>query len=262
MQSNLHITVSSAVAAAVVWMSEYPSRLTPIILPLMASIKREQVLFIFMNISLMHMCMFVFGDFLQKSKYRDKYSIWHIYPILQEEILQMKSAEALAELMYQSVERRPCPNDKLIKNICGLTCMDPSETPQAEFIRSMDSIDDQGFMFFGNPGGKQRSKAQALAGEDRSKVEGFINRRGSELSLRFLCAKFGVLLFDKLPKLWDCLTEVLKPSFAESLAASEKEVALVIESVSNPQTLINNIQVCFFFLEKQFWVISSMLILI
>lgn len=201
-QSNLHVTVSSAVAAAVVWMAEFPSRLTPIILPLMASIKREQ-----------------------------------------EEILQMKSAEALAELMYHSVERRPCPNDKLIKNICGLTCMDPSETPQAEFIRSMDSIDDQGLMSFGTPGSKQRSKAHVLAGEDRSKFEGFISRRGSELSLKFLCDKFGVSLFDKLPKLWDCLTEVLKPSSAESLAASEKEAALVIETVSNPQTLINNIQV-------------------
>ncbi|XP_028801250.1 TATA-binding protein-associated factor BTAF1 isoform X1 [Neltuma alba] len=201
-QSNLHVTVSSAVAAAVVWMSEFPSRLTPIILPLMASIKREQ-----------------------------------------EEILQMKAAEALAELMYHSVDRKPCPNDKLIKNICGLTCMDPAETPQAEFIRSMDSIDDQGLMSFGTPGVKQRSKAHMLAGEDRSKVEGFISRRGSELALRFLCEKFGVSLFDKLPKLWDCLTEVIKPSSAESLAASEKEVTLAIESVSNPQTLINNIQV-------------------
>lgn len=44
LQSNLHVTVTSAVAAAVVWMSEFPTRLTPIILPLMASIKREQVL--------------------------------------------------------------------------------------------------------------------------------------------------------------------------------------------------------------------------
>lgn len=42
-QSNLHISVSAMVAAAVVWMSELPGRLNPIILPLMASIKREQV---------------------------------------------------------------------------------------------------------------------------------------------------------------------------------------------------------------------------
>ncbi|RXH83790.1 hypothetical protein DVH24_009225 [Malus domestica] len=42
LQSNLHVTVSSLVAASVVWMSELPERLNPIILPLMASIKREQ----------------------------------------------------------------------------------------------------------------------------------------------------------------------------------------------------------------------------
>lgn len=43
MQNNLHITVSALIAAAVVWMSELPAKLNPIILPLMAAIKREQV---------------------------------------------------------------------------------------------------------------------------------------------------------------------------------------------------------------------------
>lgn len=43
LQSNLHVSVSSLVAAAVVWMSELPTRLNPVILPLMASIRREQV---------------------------------------------------------------------------------------------------------------------------------------------------------------------------------------------------------------------------
>ena len=42
-QSNLHVSVSALVAAAVVWMSELPAKLNPIILPLMASVKREQV---------------------------------------------------------------------------------------------------------------------------------------------------------------------------------------------------------------------------
>ncbi|XP_027906160.1 TATA-binding protein-associated factor BTAF1 isoform X1 [Vigna unguiculata] len=197
-QSNLHVTVTSAVAAAIVWMSEFPTRLTPIILPLMASIRREQ-----------------------------------------EEILQMKSAEALAELMYHCVARKPCPNDKLIKNICSLTCMDPSETPQAKSLCTIESIDDQGLLSFRTPVSKQKSKVHVLAGEDRSKVEGFLSRRGSELSLRLLCEKFGASLFDKLPKLWDCLTEVLKP--IED--TEEKQVTVSIESVSDPQTLINNIQV-------------------
>lgn len=37
------MTVSSLAAAAIVWMSELPAKLNPVILPLMASIKREQV---------------------------------------------------------------------------------------------------------------------------------------------------------------------------------------------------------------------------
>ena len=43
LQNNLHVTVSSLVASAVVWMSGLPSKLNPVILPLMAAIKREQV---------------------------------------------------------------------------------------------------------------------------------------------------------------------------------------------------------------------------
>lgn len=45
LQSNLHVTVCALVAAAVVHMSDLPAKLNPIILPLMASIKREQVQF-------------------------------------------------------------------------------------------------------------------------------------------------------------------------------------------------------------------------
>ncbi|TYH92599.1 hypothetical protein ES332_A13G193200v1 [Gossypium tomentosum] len=198
-QSNLHVTVTSLVAAAVVWMSELPARLNPIILPLMASIKREQ-----------------------------------------EEILQQKAAEALAELIYHCIARKPSPNDKLIKNICSLTCSDPSETPQAAVINSMEIIDDQDFLSFGTSTGKPKSKVHMLAGaEDRSKVEGFISRRGSELALRHLCEKFGPTLFEKLPKVWDCITEVLLPSSP----SEDHQIVQAVESVKDPQILINNIQV-------------------
>lgn len=197
-QNNLHITVTSLIAAAVVWMSEFPSRLNPIILPLMASIKREQ-----------------------------------------EQILQQKAAEALAELIAYCVDRKPSPNDKLIKNICSLTCMDPSETPQASIIRSIDIVDDLDFLSSRSNAGKQKSKAVLAGGEDRSKVEGFITRRGAELALKHLSVKFGGSLFDKLPKLWECLTEVLVPVTPED----QQNFDLKMESVSDPQVLINNIQV-------------------
>ncbi|KAJ0247023.1 TATA-binding protein-associated factor BTAF1 [Hirschfeldia incana] len=197
-QNNLHITVTSLIAAAVVWMSEFPSRLNPIILPLMASIKREQ-----------------------------------------EQILQQKAAEALAELIAYCVDRKPSPNDKLIKNICSLTCMDPSETPQASIIRSIDIVDDLDLLSSRSNAGKQKAKVVLAGGEDRSKVEGFITRRGAELALKHLSVKFGGSLFDKLPKLWECLTEVLVSVTPEV----PQNFDLKMESVSDPQVLINNIQV-------------------
>ncbi|OVA11083.1 SNF2-related [Macleaya cordata] len=203
-QSNLHVTVSSLLAAAAVWMSDLPAKLNPIILPLMASIRREQ-----------------------------------------EEILQQKAAEALAELISHCITRRPGPNDKLIKNLCSLTCMDPCETPQAAAMNSMEIIEDQDLLAFGRSAGNQKTKVHLLAGgEDRSRLEGFISRRGSELALKHLCEMFGPTLFDKLPKLWDCLTEVLKPESTEGLMPREdRQVTPTIDSVKDLQILINNIQV-------------------
>ncbi|XP_052171300.1 TATA-binding protein-associated factor BTAF1 [Diospyros lotus] len=203
-QSNLHITVSSLVAGAVVWMSELPAKLNPVILPLMASIKKEQ-----------------------------------------EEILQNKAAEALAELISHCIARKPSPNDKLIKNLCSLLCMDPRETPQAAVLSSVEIIEDHNLLSFGSGTSKQKSKVHMLpSGEDRSRVEGFISRRGSELALKHLCEKFGASLFDMLPKLWDCLTEVLKPGNIKGLTLEdEKHITLAIESIEDPQILINNIQV-------------------
>ncbi|KAL8521551.1 hypothetical protein ACS0TY_011900 [Phlomoides rotata] len=203
-QNNLHVTVSALLAAAVVWMSELPAKLNPVILPLMSSIKREQ-----------------------------------------EEILQNKAAESLAELIYHCIERKPGPNDKLIKNLCTLACMDPRETPQAGALNSVEIIEDQDLLSFGSSSGRPKSKVNMFsAGEDRSKVEGFISRRGSELALKYLCMKFGGSLFDKLPKIWHCLVEVLKPCDHEGLTPEdEKLIDKSIDSVKDPQILINNIQV-------------------
>ncbi|XP_077236335.1 ROOT GROWTH DEFECTIVE 3 isoform X2 [Tasmannia lanceolata] len=203
-QANLHVTVSALVASAVIWISELPPRLNPVILPLMAAVKREQ-----------------------------------------EEVLQQKAAEALAELICHCISRRPGPNDKLIRNLCSLTCMDPCETPQSSQISSVEIIEDQDLLSFGRATSSQKRMVQMIsAGEDRSKVEGFISRRGSELALKHLSKKFGGSLFDKLPKLWDCLTEVLKPANSEGvLITDDQKMIQTTDSVKDPQALINNIQV-------------------
>lgn len=168
-----------------------------------------------------------------------------MFSLLKEEILQNKAAEALAELICHCIARKPGPNDKLIKNLCSLTCMDPRETPQAGVMSSIEIIEDQDLLSFGSSSSKQRAKVHVLAsGEDRSKVEGFISRRGSELALKHLCEKLGASVFDKLPKLWDCLTEILKPGSLKGLSPAEEElISQSIDSIKDPQVLINNIQV-------------------
>ncbi|KAL5706990.1 btaf1 RNA polymerase II [Ranunculus cassubicifolius] len=201
-QNNLHVTVSSLVAAAVVWMSDLPAKVTPIILRLMASIKREK-----------------------------------------EEILQQKAAEALAELISNFIGR-PAPNDRLIKNLCSLTYADHCETPQAAVIKSMEIIEDQDLLSFVSSSGNLKTKATLPATtEDQSRVDGFISRRGSELVLKHLCGKFGGTLFDKLPKIWECLTDVLKPESHDGLGPADNEQKRHMIDNVDPQNLINNIQV-------------------
>ncbi|KAL2547968.1 TATA-binding protein-associated factor BTAF1 [Forsythia ovata] len=123
--------------------------------------------------------------------------------------------------------------------------MDPRETPQAGVLSSVEVIEDQDLMSFESSSSRQKSKVHMLSpGEDRSRVEGFISRRGSELALKYLCVKYGGSLFEKLPKIWNCLVEFIKPCTMEGLnAEDEKLIDQAIESIRDPQILINNIQV-------------------
>lgn len=108
-------------------------------------------------------------------------------------------------------------------------------------INSVEVIEDQNLLSFGKVTKVDKSKIQMVSsGEDKSKVEGFLSRRGSEMALKHLCEKFGSLLFDKLPKMWDCLTEVLKP-----IPQDDEQILHMANPCmdNDPQALINNIQV-------------------
>lgn len=160
----------------------------------------------------------------------------------QDDILQQMAADALAEIIVHCVGRKPSPNEKLTKNICSLTCSDPVATPQAsEANAKAINFDDVGTAKVGN----SRQKPQALSSaEERLRMEGAITRRGAEFVLRSLCNKFGGLLFEKLPKLWECLTEALNLS---SSNAPEGTGSLscpgAFDQYGEPQALINNLQV-------------------
>ncbi|XP_057836707.2 TATA-binding protein-associated factor BTAF1 isoform X2 [Cryptomeria japonica] len=203
-QGNLHISVTALMSGAVVWMVELPAKLNPVIKPLMSALKREQ-----------------------------------------EEVLQRMAAEAVAEIISQCVGRRPSPNDKLIKNICALTCTDPSETPQATQMNANELNLEEDSVLMGKGAGNQHSKSQTSSvGEERSRAEGFISRRGAEIALKSLCDKFQNSLFERLPRLWECLTEVFKPSVPDGLELLEAlQNMQMMEFNEEPQVLINNLQV-------------------
>lgn len=167
---------------------------------------------------------------------------------MQEELLQDKAADALAELIFGCVGRKPGPNDKLTKNLCTLACTDISETPQAAVINSIQVIEDQNLLSIGKRFSNHKSRGHVNSGgEERTKTEGYISRRGSELALKHLCEKFGSSLFEKLPKLWDCLTEFLEPiKIEDAIQKDDPSITQLGRSCEDkdPQSLINNIQVC------------------
>ena len=41
----------------------------------------------------------------------------------------MKAATSISLLLEKCIERLPCPNSKIFKNLCSLLCADPSKTP-------------------------------------------------------------------------------------------------------------------------------------
>ncbi|XP_048575409.1 TATA-binding protein-associated factor 172 isoform X2 [Nematostella vectensis] len=47
----------------------------------------------------------------------------------EETLIQERSAQSLASLLEQSIPREPCPNPKIIKNLCSFACSDPTVTP-------------------------------------------------------------------------------------------------------------------------------------
>lgn len=112
----------------------------------------------------------------------------------------------------------------------------------------MQVIEDQNLLSIGKRFRNHKSRGHASSGvEERTKTEGYISRRGSELALKHLSEKFGSSLFEKLPKLWDCLTEFLKPvEIEDDIQKDDPSIAQLGRYCEDkdPQSVINNIQVC------------------
>ncbi|KAL9957258.1 hypothetical protein ACROYT_G038872 [Oculina patagonica] len=59
----------------------------------------------------------------------------------EQTIMQTRSAQALAKLLELCMTREPCPNAKIIKNLCTFACSDPAVTPAVNLSLSVASDD-------------------------------------------------------------------------------------------------------------------------
>lgn len=204
-QGSLNVSVQAALAGACANLHILPEKLNPVIRPLMDSIKKEP-----------------------------------------SEELQQNSADTLAVLLSQLVNRESSPNNKVLVNLKAFLRCDPDYTPRI----SLESTEENGDSGSGDSGpeGKTEQTAQApaldkykgiltlweqqrsvertaprrgrppsaataialdqlLPHEDEARKLLRIQRRGATLALTSLAIYFKYELPEKLPKLWEFITE-------------------------------------------------------
>lgn len=123
--------------------------------------------------------------------------------------MQRRSANALASLVYLcSASGRGSAADKLIKNLCAFLCVDTSETP--EFHRNRALIDEIYSL---------RKDTISSDIQDKNYIretrEARIKRSGAQMALEEMAIRFESKLFEKIPKLEECIFGPLKQVFSE-----------------------------------------------
>ncbi|PLW56210.1 hypothetical protein PCANC_02036 [Puccinia coronata f. sp. avenae] len=182
--------LDAAAAAAVVALREIPGKISPVIKGFTQSIKNETVL-----------------------------------------ELQTRSANSLASFVdiCTSPESpvKNDPTDKIIRNLATYLCQDESQTPT--FAKSKGnkvgifSAEDSGI----RPPTKSGSIVRDNSESDSASSQAKLLRRGAELALSSLAARFGDSLIDRIPKLWQCMSEPLLTLF------SSGDVARVDSKIEN-----------------------------
>lgn len=172
-----------------------PEKLTPVVKPLMESIRREN-----------------------------------------DEQLQQTAAGHLARLLEQCHGRTPCPNDKILINLCTFLRCDPEFTPVIHKASEGSSTKDLHSQPMGNYNGivtlnnQQRNAEKAafrrsnstgrgpgrppatdipleelFKEEDEQQKANRIQRRGATLALMEIVGYFKADLPEKLPKIWELM---------------------------------------------------------
>eukprot|EP00898_Chlorokybus_atmophyticus_P005845 jgi/Chlat1/6261/Chrsp44S05775 len=185
----------------------------------------------------------------------------------QAEPLQRLAARSVALLAKLSIERRPSPNDKIVKNVCALACADPAVTPPLttgnmdnESIAAQE-LELQESAASARVGRKDLLEAEltaakaAMDAEAIARAEGAVTRRGAEATLQAFALQFGDSLFTAVPKLWDCMAAPFQGLLCDNPSLPQPSmhpmpnavlVASFLQAHSQPnaaQTIVESLQV-------------------
>lgn len=124
----------------------------------------------------------------------------------ENEQLQQAVARTLARLLELCQSRTPCPNNKILKNICTFLCVDSDLTPK------VNPEDLDGILILMQ---SQRSAEKTSGGKrNMSDIDQInarameVQRRGAVLLLKAVAIHFGENLPSKVPYLWDSIMSI------------------------------------------------------
>ncbi|KAG8900146.1 TATA-binding protein-associated factor mot1, partial [Tulasnella sp. 403] len=133
-----------------------------------------------------------------------------------------------------SLNTKVNPAEKIIKNLCTFICADESLTPIfAESINALDGISSNKRPLAG--GRTKKLKSETPEPEKLSPAK--LQRRGALLAISSFGDRLGPNLFERLPKLWECMTAGLMEAYS-----SDPEVPIRDEGLKG-QAVIDNLTV-------------------
>ena len=121
------------------------------------------------------------------------------------EQMQNAAGQTLARLLELCQSRTPCPNNKILKNLCISLCVDAEQTPKVN-ADDLDGI----LMLMHQQRVVEKSNSKKNATDiDQNNARALeIQRRGAMLALKAFCTHFGADLSSKVAYLWDMMMSI------------------------------------------------------
>uniref|UniRef100_A0A3P9N4Y9 B-TFIID TATA-box binding protein associated factor 1 n=1 Tax=Poecilia reticulata TaxID=8081 RepID=A0A3P9N4Y9_POERE len=194
-------------------------------------------------------------------------------------LIQSYAASFIAKLLRQCAVRSPCPNPKIIKNLCASACMDPSATPSSacpvptaqeqakggglerdgmhhivnktQGIITLYRHQRAAFAITSKRGPTPKAPKAPVtelppgstisSDNDENKKQFLVQRRGAEFALTTVAKHFGADLNRSLPYLWENTVGPLKAVAKENLCIDRQ--AQLERGNAAAQELVNSLQV-------------------